>query len=335
MRVAVVQMNSGADTARNVGRALELVDQAASRGARLAVLPEYMTYLGPAEGRGAAAEPIPGPTTRVLGERARAHEMFILCGSLVERTERADRFANTSVLIDPQGRIAAIYRKVHLFDVNVPDGVTEQESATIEPGDSLVTAEVGELLVGLSICFDLRFPELYRALAAAGATVLAVPSAFYEATGRAHWEILLRARAIENHAYVLAAAQHGINGAGNRMHGHSMIVDPWGTVLATVAAGDAVLTADVDPGEALRRRRQVPVLAARRSAAYERVVRADAAEPENRGRGPATLTRRLAAAMVRPLERGSPSRVATCRAPPWAGAPATGSALADLVPTRD
>jgi deaminated glutathione amidase len=173
------------------------------------------------------------------------------------------------LLFDPQGRLIARYRKVHLFDVNVPGQVTDTESSVILPGQELVLAGLPEFKVGLTICFDLRFPELYRQLAVAGAEVLVVPAAFARATGRAHWEILLRARAIENHAYVLAAAQFGQDSAGHWRHGHSMIVDPWGSILAQAAEeGEEVLVADVDPHLVARRRQQIPVLQMRRPDVY-------------------------------------------------------------------
>ena len=167
----------------------------------------------------------------------------------------------------------AVYRKVHLFDVAVSKEVSTHESASIAPGDVLVAVELPEFVLGMSICFDLRFPELYRALAAAGAQVLVVPAAFREVTGRAHWDALVRARAIENHAYVVAAAQRGVAGGNVAMHGHSMIVDPWGAVLAELPDGDGVIVAEVDAAEVEKRRGQIPVLAARRTDVYARPVR--------------------------------------------------------------
>lgn len=279
MRVAAAQMNSSADKASNIARARELVEEAAAAGATLVVLPEYMTYLGPDAGLAAAAESVPGPTTDTFGQLARRLSIAVLL-CLVERTATAGRYFNTSVLIGPDGTVATAYRKVHMFDVDVPGGVTERESDTIQAGNTLAIARVGDVMLGLSICFDLRFPEQYRALALAGATVLAVPSAFYEATGRAHWEVLVRARAIENHAYVLAATQHGVSGAGSHMHGHALIIDPWGAVLASLTAGDGVITADIAPEEALRRRRQIPVLTVRQPDVYARAVLVDSVSPD-------------------------------------------------------
>jgi predicted amidohydrolase len=266
--MAVVQMNSGVDRAANVARGLALAGQAADAGAELVVLPEYMTYLGPDEGLVAVAEPVPGPTTAAFADLARRRSMAVVV-CLVEATSDPARFGNTAVVIDRSGDLQATYRKVHMFDVDVPDGPDDKESNTIEPGTSLGIATFGDVALGLSICFDLRFPEQYRALARAGANVFAVPSAFYDATGRAHWEVLLRARAIENHAYVLAASQHSIDGAGSRMHGNAMIVDPWGVVLERLVDGDGVVVADIDPVEADRRRGQIPVLSAVRPEVYK------------------------------------------------------------------
>ena len=279
MRVAAIQMRVGVSRDENVARALHLVDEAAARGARLIALPEYLTYIGPPSRFGDVAETIPGPTSRSLAAKACEHGVVIHCGSLVEplasaagdRPASSAMFSNTSYVVDPTGAVGAVYRKVHLFDVTVGDDVSESESTHIAPGDRLVVAESPDLVLGMSTCYDLRFPELYRALALAGATVMLVPAAFAEATGRAHWEVLLRARAVENGAFVVAAAQHG-HGAAWPMHGHSMIVDPWGTVLASLPAGDGVIVADIDPGEAERRRDQVPVLANRRPSIYARQV---------------------------------------------------------------
>lgn len=272
MLVAAVQMNVGDCKEENLSLALRLIDEAASRGAQLLVLPEYVTYRGPESRYAEVAETIPGPTSRLLAAKAREHGMFIHGGSLIEPGPREGRYYNASYLLDPTGSVHAVYRKVHLFDVDVAGEVEKRESEFIAPGDVLVAAELPEFVLGMSICFDLRFPEVYRALAGTGALVMAVPAAFAQATGRAHWEILLRARAIENHAYVVAAAQWGVCG-GSPMHGHSMIVDPWGAVLTEALDGDVVIIAQVDGDEAERRRDQVPVLANRRADVYRRAVR--------------------------------------------------------------
>ncbi len=271
MLVAVAQMHSTSDKERNVDRAVGFVDEAAGRGAGLVLLPEYAVYLGPEEGYTAVAEPIPGPTTERLGEAARRHGMYVCVGTIIEPSTEG-RFFNTSVLIDPAGTVVATYRKIHLFDIDVPGEATDTESAYMDAGDRLVVVQTPGLTLGMSICFDVRFPELYRALAAAGANVLTVPSAFTVPTGRAHWEVLLRARAIENHAYVLAAGQHGTTPDGIATYGHSMIVDPWGRVLREMPEGVGILVADIDVDEAVRRRGQIPVLDLRRPELYEKVT---------------------------------------------------------------
>ncbi len=273
MRVAAVQMNVGERKSDNVALALALVDEAAARGARFIVLPELMTYHGSPSRYPEVAESIPGPTSDQLAAKAREHGCFIHGGSLVEPGPSADLYYNASYILDPSGSVSAVYRKLHLFDVAVSKEVSAHESASIAPGDVLVAVGLPEFVVGMSICFDLRFPELYRALAAAGAQVLVVAAAFREITGRVHWDALVRARAIENHAYVIAAAQRGVAGGNVAMHGHSVIVDPWGGVLAALPDDDGVIVAEVDAAEVVRRRGQIPVLAARRGDVYARPVR--------------------------------------------------------------
>ncbi len=270
MRVAVIQLNAAGGRDENLAHALRLIEQAARRGAQLVLLPEYATFLGRYEDFPAAAESIPGPTTERLAACARQHSIYLHAGSLIERSPVAGRFYNTSVVFDPKGVLLATYRKVHLFDVQVPGLVSDYESQAILPGDALCVVELPELVLGLSLCFDLRFPEMYRQMSMAGAEAFAVPAAFTRVTGRAqHWEILLRARAIENQAYVLAAAQHGRDAAGRWHYGNSMIVGPWGEVLAAAPEeGDHVLIAEVQRALVHRRRREMPVLRMRRPDAY-------------------------------------------------------------------
>ena len=269
LTVAAVQLSSGSDKEANVAAAMELVREAARRGATYVQLPEYFNYLGPAAGYLDAAETIPGPTTRTMGELARSLEVSVHLGSLVERSSTSGKVFNTSVLIDPAGDVVATYRKAHLFDVDVPGAIAHKESDVILAGDELVLAALDGVRLGLSICFDLRFPEMYRALSGAGAQVLCVPAAFNASTGRAHWEVLIRARAIENHAFVVAAAQVGTTAEGIATFGHSMIVDPWGEVLE-VSTKDApdVLVADLDVSQVARRRAQIAVLDFRRPDLY-------------------------------------------------------------------
>jgi predicted amidohydrolase len=259
--VAVVQMTSTTDVERNLGAAEALVAEAAARGAVFVGLPENFAFLR-SEGE-PAPEPqdIDGAWVRRMAEVARRLRVTLLLGSLPERVPGDARVRNTSVLIGPDGATLAAYRKVHLFDIDLPGMEHLKESRAVVPGDELVVVETAVGAVGLSICYDVRFPELYRELARRGARVLCVPSAFTERTGKAHWEILLRARAIENLAYVVAPAQVGHHGGGRASHGQAMVVDPWGSVLAQVADGEGVAVAELDLERLERLRRELPALA--------------------------------------------------------------------------
>ena len=274
--VALVQLDAGPDPETNVRRAAELADRAATDGARLVALPEYLQFRGPDDGFRASARPVPGPFTDPFADVARRHGTWVLVGSVAEASGDPDRPFNTSVLIGPDGEIAARYRKVHLFDVAVEAGPVDTESARVTPGDELVTAEVEGVRLGLSICYDLRFPELYRGLALAGAQVLTVPANFTERTGRDHWEVLLRARAIENAAYVLAPSQIG-GPPGQPAYGRSMVIDPWGTVVAQATDSVAIVHAELDLDRVDAIRRQIPALANRRPDIYAAPV--DIVEP--------------------------------------------------------
>jgi predicted amidohydrolase len=272
MRVSVIQMNSSHERASNVEKALKLIDRAAAEGARFVILPEYTTFVGSYDEYDNNSETVPGPTSEAMAAKAHQYGMTIHAGSLIERSSEPNRFFNTSLLFNHNGELVACYRKVHLFDVDVPGKVTENESSVVIPGDHLVVVNLPEFCLGMSICFDLRFPELYRSLALAGAEVLAIPAAFARGTGEAHWHVLVRARAIENHAYVLAAGQCGADAEGHYCFGHSLIVDPWGVILAEAPAEeDTVLIADIDIDQVQKRRSQIPVLNVRQPDAYTRV----------------------------------------------------------------
>jgi deaminated glutathione amidase len=266
MRVSVCQMRSGEDVEANVATAEGLLRRAADDGADLAALPEVFTYLGRSAGRAAVAEPVPGPTTDRLAAIARDRSMWVLGGTVLEADE--GRVFNTSVLLDRAGELVARYRKIHLFDVELPDQPPIRESDTFTAGEQLVTHATEEARLGLSICYDLRFPELYRGLMVLGVEVLFVPSQFQHATGAAHWEVLLRARAIENQCFVAAPGQWGAfgrEGSNRRLYGHSMIVDPWGRVLVQAPGeGDGVFTADLDLTELRGIRTRLPALQHRR-----------------------------------------------------------------------
>lgn len=262
-RVAAVQMNSRDDKAANIETALDLIDRAAGTGARLIALPEVWTYLGPTEGNYDAAESVPGPTLDRLADRARRHGVYLHAGSVYERVEGDPRLRNTSAVFDPDGNLIATYRKMHLFDV-VLDGVaTYRESETVAAGEEITTLDVDGMTVGLAICYDLRFPELFRLLALRGAEMVILPAAFTMTTGKDHWEVLIRARAIENGLFMVAPAQLGQHPPGNWSYGRSLIVDPWGTILATALDAETVITADLDRARLQQIRRQIPSLANR------------------------------------------------------------------------
>ena len=267
LRVACVQLNTRADVAENVAAATALVERAVAAGARLVALPETWAYKGPRAGILTHAEPLDGPSGTALATLAARHGVFVLAGSHYEPTPDPDRAYNTAVLFGPDGAVRAVYRKIHLFDA-VSAGTTYRESDELLPGDALVTAEIDGLTVGLTICYDLRFPELYRALALRGAQVLLVPAAFTAFTGAAHWEVLLRARAVENGCFVVAPDQVGEHLPGRECFGHSMIVDPWGVKLAEVDSGVGVCVADLDPARLDEVRAQIPSLAGRRPDVY-------------------------------------------------------------------
>ena len=267
MRVAAVQLNSGNDKDRNLEVAARLVTEAAADGAQLVALPEKWNLLGAASELDAGAEGLDGPTLSAVGSWAAELGIGVLAGSIAERRPGADRLFNTSCLIDPAGELMATYSKLHMFDVDV-GGVSYRESEREQPGDEVVLADVGGVELGLSVCYDLRFPELYRILAVRGARLLAVPSAFTTPTGRDHWQVLLRARAIENQAFVLAPNQSGKAPPHYDSYGHSAIVDPWGTVLAEAADGEGFVAADLDLERQAEIRSSLPSLANRRPDAY-------------------------------------------------------------------
>jgi predicted amidohydrolase len=267
MRAAAIQLNSTTDVDRNLATAERLVDAAAAAGAELVVLPEKWSALGPGEVLVRLAEPLDGPIVTAAREWARRLGITLLAGSVGERIEGSERIANTSLLIAPDGEIEATYRKIHMFDVDV-GGVSYRESEHERAGDEVVVAPAAGTDLGMTICYDLRFPELFRILALRGARVITVPSAFTATTGRDHWEVLLRARAIEDQLFVVAANQFGTAPPSFSSWGHSMIVDPWGRVLDVLADGEGHAIADLDLGEIERVRARVPSLASRRDGAY-------------------------------------------------------------------
>jgi predicted amidohydrolase len=267
LRVAAVQLNSAQDPDANLVLADQLTRAAAADGAKLVLLPEKWSVLGTGEQLRAGAQTLDGPAIGWARELARELAIDLVAGSIAERTG-GERLANTSVHIAPDGEIRALYRKIHMFDVTV-EGINYRESEHEAPGSEIVlSSTAGGVQLGLSICYDVRFPELYRILALRGACILLVPAAFTLATTRDHWETLLRARAIENQAFVIAANQIGEHPPGRRSGGRSMIIDPWGIVLATASDGVTQISADLDLARLEAIRAELPVLANRRPGTY-------------------------------------------------------------------
>ena len=268
MTTAAIQMSSTSEKSENIETAERLIREAVAAGAELVALPELWSCHGLEQVYWENAEPIPGPTTDFLGGLARELGVYVLGGSILESESGAQRLFNTSTFFDPSGELVAMYRKIHLFDVKAPDR-EYVESRTVAPGREIVTAKAGAVTLGLSICYDLRFPELYRLLALRGAEVLAVPAAFTLQTGKDHWELLLRARAVENQAYVIAPAQWGQKADGRWTYGRSVIVDPWGTVLSTCPDRDGHALAELNLDYLDRFRIEFPALANRQPEAYD------------------------------------------------------------------
>ena len=257
---AAIQMNAGPDKAANLERAERLVRVGAARGANLVALPEVFNWRGKRNEQAAAAETLDGQSLMLMSRLARELQIHIVAGSITEQIDGDSRCYNTSALFGPDGGRIAVYRKIHLFDVDLPGRVTVRESDAKLAGADVVTGATPLGAIGLSICYDLRFPELYRRLTFAGAQIIAIPSAFTFPTGEAHWEPLLRARAIENQAYVIAPAQFGPNVYGYSDYGNSMIVDPWGRVIARAADQEGVVVAPIDLEYQERVRRELPAL---------------------------------------------------------------------------
>jgi predicted amidohydrolase len=268
LRVACVQLNAGSDKAVNLDKAERLVARAAATGADVVLLPEKWNAIGSPDVFRANAEPVEGGETfQALSRWARQHGVTIVGGSVTERREGREKLSNTSPVYDPQGELIALYRKIHMFDVEV-GGQMYRESETEEPGEEPVVCEAESWRVGLTVCYDVRFPELYRIEALEGAELITVPAAFTLFTGKDHWELLLRARAVENQLYVAAANQWGSTAPGKASYGRSMIVDPWGIVLAVAPDEDTVISAELDRVRLRRVRESLPSLANRQPHAY-------------------------------------------------------------------
>lgn len=260
---AAIQLNSTGDQDANWEQAQALIREASGLGAGFVCTPENTPFLGPHEEKVRRAETLDGDTCRRFGSLARELEVHLLLGSFAELSDDATRCFNTSVLFGPDGRRIAAYRKIHLFDVDVSEELCFQESATVKPGDAVAVAQTAIGRIGLSVCFDLRFAELFGTLRRRGAEIIAIPSAFTATTGRDHWHVLVRARAIETQSYVVAAAQQGRHDDGGlrESFGHSLIVDPWGEILAEATGGPGIALAQIDLAEVVRVRRAIPMAA--------------------------------------------------------------------------
>jgi len=268
MKVGVVQMDTKANKEANFNKARELIEEGVDKGASLVGLPEYFNYIGPTQEEPAEAEMIPGPTTQMLASLAKEHGIWLHGGSVLEKVPGGEKMYNTTVVFDPNGEIVARYRKIHLFDIEIKDGPAITESDNKASGDEIVFFKIGEVKVGLTICYDMRFPELYRILTLKGARIIMIPSAYTFFTGKDHWEPILRTRAIENQIYIVAPAQVGTK-PGFRTYGHSLVVDPWGNIIAEAQEEETVLVADLDMDYLERIRKQIPCLNNRRPLAYD------------------------------------------------------------------
>ncbi len=270
IRAAAVQMDSRDDKKANLEKARELIEAAASLGAQIVGLPEYFNFVGPDQRKFEEAETIPGPTTDFLSSLAKRHHLWLQGGSITERAKGHKKLFNTTVFFNPDGEIIARYRKIHLLEIAVKNGVQLRESDTKEPGEEIVVCETDLGTVGLSVCYDMRFPEVYRIMALEGAVMIFVSADFALYTGKDHWEPILRTRAIENQCFVIAPAQIGIKPYVPPFptYGRSMIIDPWGTVIAKASDTEACIVAELDMDYLKTIREQLPVLKSRRPDAY-------------------------------------------------------------------
>jgi predicted amidohydrolase len=263
LRVAAVQLNCGDDVSANLAKCKEWVSRASDAGAKFVLLPENFAFFGPEAAKRECAESLdgsPGPIREALMRMASDHRLFVMGGGWPESGGAKERPYNASSLFDPSGKLVAHYRKIHLFDVVVPGGVTYEESASTAPGTEVVVADVFGTRFGMSICYDLRFAELYRSLVVQGAQVLCVPAAFTLETGKDHWHLLLRARAVETQCWVIAADQWGSHGKGRNTYGHSVIIDPWGTIVAEASDREGFIVADLDWDFQAQIRKRLPCL---------------------------------------------------------------------------
>ena len=268
VRNAAIQMNTQGDKEATLATAAQLIDEAAAQGAALVALPEMFNIYGTSDEIRAGRESVPGPTSEFLRDKAVEHGIYVHGGSIPLNGPDGDKAWNQTLVYAPNGDLAAIYRKIHLFDINIAGRVSDNESSRYEAGREMVTVETALGRLGLTICYDLRFPELFRALTLAGARVIFLPSAFTLYTGKDHWEALIRARAVENQVYMVAPAQVGIHAGNKQCFGNTMIVDPWGTVLARAPERECLVLADIDYEAQDKIRAGLPSLKHRRPDVY-------------------------------------------------------------------
>lgn len=267
LKVGVIQLNISENKEENMNKALHFIDEAAAKGAEVVLLPEYVDFMDEGTDMIKKAEPIPGPTSELFSKKAKAHDIYLNCGSIHEACD-AQHAYNTSLLFDPNGDIKGKYRKIHLYDANFEDRFSSQESSNIKPGHEIVTVDTEHGKFGMSICYDLRFPELFRSLALEGAQLIFVPAAFPHYTGSMYWEALLRTRAVENQLYIVAAGQFGVS-KSNVFYGNSLIIDPWGTVVAKAPEMEGVTIQDIDLSYVEQVRKNIPTFSHRKPDVYK------------------------------------------------------------------
>lgn len=271
MKVAAIQLNCQDNKAENISKALEYVEEAANKGADFIVLPEYVDFMGEDQEKIKIGEDIPGPTSNAFANIAKEYNIYLLSGTIHENSD-SHRLYNTSLLFNRNGEMIAKYRKIHLYDAEFEGRYTIKESDTIIPGEQVVAADTSFGKVGLAICYDIRFPELFRSLSLQGSKVIFVPAAFPLYTGAHHWEILLRARAIENQCYIVAAGQFGTAPPDHVEFGSSMIIDPWGTVLARAPEKESIIMSDIDLSYIDHVRSRIPCFKHRRPSVYSSLL---------------------------------------------------------------
>lgn len=267
MKIAAIQMNSSDKPDENIHKALKLIEEAASQNADFVVLPEYVNFMGGNSDKLKFGEEIPGPTSKIFAEAAKKHNIYLNCGSILEIANETHLY-NTSILFNDNGETIGTYRKIHLYDAEFEDRYSVKESSIFKPGNEVIVTDTSFGKVGLAICYDIRFPELFRTMALQGSKIIFVPAAFPLYTGAHHWEVLLRARAIENQCYIVAAGQFGVAKPNMVEFGNSMIIDPWGTVLSRAPEKEGIIISEIDLSYIDKIRNQIPCFKHRKPNVY-------------------------------------------------------------------